>query len=387
VLPFVALLMLGAGPFEMAVLAAAAQAPGLVAGPLAGVWVDRLSRRPLLIAADLGRAALWLSVPAAAALGLLRIEHVYLVSFAGGLLALLFDVAYVAYLPAVVGRERLVDANAKLAASASVAEAGSFSVGGWIVQLAGAHTATVVDALTFLASALLLLGIREPGAPPARPAQRSSVRTETIEGLNAMLRHPLLRTLAVSALLLGLQHGVIGAVILLFCTRDLGLSPGVIGLVFAVGGVTSLLGAAVAGRVVRRLGLGPTLTAAAAVAVLGTACVGLAGGPPVVAVALLIASQLVNDPAMAVFQVNEVSIRQAVTPDALQGRVTGAVRFVAVGAAVAGALVAGVLSDAAGVRAALVLGVILGCALAVWLACSPLRAIRTLPAATDARGA
>ncbi|MFN8558432.1 MAG: MFS transporter [Dehalococcoidia bacterium] len=377
-LPFTALLILRASPLDMGLLGAATRAPGLVAAPLAGVWVDRLPRRPLMVAADLGRAALLLSVPAVATFGLLRLEQLYAVAFLSGALDAVAELAAVAYLPALVDREDLVEANGRLAAGAAVAEAGSFSVGGWVVQAVGALAATVIDAVTFLASAALLLSIRAPEPAPS-PETREPLWRDVTAGLRTVAQRPLLRVLAIGAVALALGRGAIGAVILLYGARDLGLSPGVLGLIFAVGGGASLVAALAAGAVARRLGPGPTLVLTALVATAGAACLPLAGGPTAVAVALLVLSQVVNDPAVAIYEVNEVSLRQALTPDRLLGRVNGAVRFAGLLALLAGSLLGGLVGQAAGPRAALTVGVGLGSLQVVALALSPVRSLRSRP--------
>ena len=194
-LQFTAVLALHATPFQMALLAASGLAPGLVVGLVAGAWVDRLRRRPILIATDLGRVALVGSVPTAYVLDVLTIEHLYVVSMLSGALTFLFNVAYCAYLPSLVRREELVEANSKLAASASAVEIGAFSLGGWLVQWFTAITATVIDALTFLVSGLLIAWIRTPEPLPTRVAGGRDLRREIAEGLRWMWADPLLRAM------------------------------------------------------------------------------------------------------------------------------------------------------------------------------------------------
>src|SRR5262245_20296796 len=194
-LRFTAILILGATPFQISALAAAQLLPALLLGLLAGVWVDRLRRRPLLIAADVGRGLLLLSVPLAYLLGLLRIEQLYLVAALAGALGILFDVAYGAYLPGVVGREQLIEGNSKHGASDSVAEIAAPPLGGALVQLLSAPLAIVFDALSFMASALSIWFIRAPEPAPAPAHARLGLRRELAEGLRLALRDPLLRPL------------------------------------------------------------------------------------------------------------------------------------------------------------------------------------------------
>jgi MFS family permease len=345
-LPFAAIFALGATPGQMALLSAARLAPGLLAGLFAGVWVDRLRRRPILIGADLGRAALLCSIPLAAWLDALRIEQLYLVALGEGTLTICFDVAYHAYLPSLVGREELVEANSKLSASASAAEVSAFSIGGWLVQLFSATTAALLDGLSFLASALFVSRIHAPEPPPAPAAQRESMAREIGEGLGVLLRHPVQRALTGALLARDLSYGIIGAVIVLYGTRTLGFQPGVLGMIFGVGGLSSLLGAVLAGRVTCRLGLGPAIIAGALIYPLTTALVPLAHGAGLTAAALLIASQVFGDIALTVGEIGRTSLRQAITPDRLLGRVNASSQFVGTGVMLFGSLAAGVLARA-----------------------------------------
>lgn len=380
-LPFTAIFALDARPIEMAFLAAAGVAPSLLFGLHAGVWVDRLRRRPLLIAADLGRATALGSIPFAWWIDALTMEHLYTVALVNGLLGMVFDVAYLSYVPALVERDQLVEANSKLAASASVAEFGSFSLGGFIVQVASAIWAAAADALSFLVSALCLSRIRRAEPHAVTPEAREPILHELSEGLSEVAHHPLQRALAVASLSRDLSYGVIGAVIILYGTRTLHLEPGVLGLVFGVGGATSLIGAMFAGRVTRRLGAGPATATAMLVAALGGLLIVAAGGSAWVAAAFLVASQFVIDPATTVSDVNETSLRQAITPARLLGRVNASVRVLGTAMLLAGSLAGGVLGETVGLRAAIAVGLaprVLG---ALWLFASPLRRVRELPEA------
>src|SRR5262249_23335746 len=168
-LPYTAILALGATPIQMGLLGAAGAAPLLLLGLLAGVWVDRLRRRPVMIAADLGRAVLLLSVPGAYLLGLLRIEQLYVVAALVGVLSVFFDVAYQAFLPSLVQREQIFEGNSKLGMSGSVAEIAGPPLGGTLVQLVGGPVTILLDALSFVFSARSLLRIRAPEPAPAAP--------------------------------------------------------------------------------------------------------------------------------------------------------------------------------------------------------------------------
>jgi MFS family permease len=387
-LPFTAVLVLNATPFQMALLSAADLVSGLLVGLLAGVWVDRLRRRPVLIAADLGRAVLLGTIPAAALLGVLHVEQLYVIAFLVGVLTMFFDVAYHSYLPSLVRREELVEGNSKLTASASVAEVGGFGLSGWLVQWFTAPIAVLIDAVSFLFSALFVGLIRTPERNAARlsfetptPAgERQNVWQEMAEGAVAVARDPVLRALAGSAMILALFGPMIGTLILLFTTRELGLRPGIQGMIFAVGGVTSLLGALATGRVTRRLGVGRAMVYGLLLSSLGTFCIPLAHGATVAAVLLLVINQLVTDPSHTVYEINQVSLRQAITPDRLLGRVNASIRFVGLAAMLLGTLLGGLLGQTIGLRPTLVIGSCGGLLAALWLALSPVRLLERAPA-------
>jgi MFS family permease len=386
-IPFTAILTLEATPLQMALLNSADLLAGLLVGLAAGVWVDRLRRRPVLIITDLARAALLLTVPLAAWLHLLRIEQLYAVAFAVGLLTFCFDTAYRSYLPSLVRPGELVPANSRLTASESAAEVGAFGLGGWLVQLLSAPLAVLIDAVSFLGSAALVAGIRAPEPPPVLAAKRESIRREIAEGLRAVAGSPLLRPLAVSEMLLQFSHGVVGTVILLYVTRELGFSPGVQGMIYAVGGASSLAGAVVAGRVARRWGIGPTLVMGLLIAAIGGLCTPLARGATAASAALLVTAQLVTDPAATIYQITETSLRQAITPDRLLGRVNASIRFAGLGVMLLGTLLAGSLGEVIGLRATLLIGAAGPLLAALLLALSPVRGLRAVPAETTRPGA
>ena len=203
---FTAILFLKATPFQMGVLNAMQILPAVLAGLFAGAWVDRVRRRPLLIGADLGRAFVLASVPLTALLGVLRIEQIYLVALLVGVLGILFDVAYQSYLPALVGKDDLVEGNSKLTASGAVAEFAGFSVGGWLVQALTAPMAVLIDAFSFVASAVAIGSIRAREAEVV-VEEHPNMRREIIEGLKTVWQHALLRASALTLLVQGLSGG------------------------------------------------------------------------------------------------------------------------------------------------------------------------------------
>ena len=378
-LQYTAVVLLHASPFQMGLLAGLNVAPGVLAGLFVGAWVDRVRRRPLLIAANAGRALALLSVPIAFALGALRIEQLYVVGFINGMLTTFFDVALGAYLLSLVGRGQLIEANSKLTAGESVVEATAFSIGGWMVQLVNSMALVITDAVSYLVSALALAGIRTAEQGHGRRTRRRRMLTEVREGLTTIGSMPMLRAVTVSAAIEGMMYGIVGAVVLLFGVRELGFQPGFLGAIFAVGGVSSIFGAVLAPRITRRFGAGPAMVLGFLVFGLAVLFLPMAGGPLAVAAVFLVAHQLFGNGAATVYGINEVSLRQAVTPSNLLGRVNATVRFVGVTAFFAGSVLGGALGEFIGLRLTLGLGAALGILGALWLAWSPVRAVTGLP--------
>jgi predicted MFS family arabinose efflux permease len=369
-LPLTAVLVLHAGPAQMGLLAGTGALAVVVTGLLVGVWVDRLRRRPLMIAADLARAAVLAWIPLAALLRLLSMPHLYLVAALAGMLTVLFDTACQSYVPVLVERSRVLEANSKLGLSTAVTEVAGPGLTGFLVQLITAPVAILFDAVSFLVSAVLLLLIRAKAEPCG--TERGPAGEEIREGLRAVLHHPLLRPLAARAATFSLFVGFQASLYILYAVRTLGLSPAVIGLIIAVGGAGNLLGALLAGRLARRFGLGPTLIAAALLTGLAAMLVPLARGTAATAVAFLVAAQC-GDVAYSVYDINELSLRQRITPDRLLGRVNSVMILLFRGVYPLGALIGGVLAGAIGIRTTMLIsaaGVLLS---PLWLIFSPVR--------------
>ena len=384
-LPLIAALTLGATPWQMGLLSAAGSVPTLLVGLFAGVWVDRVRRRPLLVAADLGRAALLLTIPVASVSGLLRIEILYVVALSAGVLTVLFDVTFLAFVPSLVERERLVEANSKLEATSSAAQVAGPGLGGVLVGALGAAFAVLIDALSFVASALFIAGVRVTEAAPA--GGRTGVAAEIGEGLRLVLTQRILRVLAGCSATTNLFGRMFLAVYVLFMTRDLGLGSVGVGLVFATGGFGALAGALVAGPVARRFGPGPTMIVAQLLFGLTGMAVPLAVLVPRIALPMIVGSEFGQWMAVTVYYVNAVSVRQAMIPDRLQGRVNATMRFIAGGALPIGALSGGALGGVIGLPLTLVVaefGMLLAC---LWLLLSPVRGLRVLPTLDSARRA
>jgi MFS family permease len=379
-LPFAAILVLGAGPVEIAILRSLELIAGIIVGLFAGAWVDRLRRRPIMIATDIGRAVLLGSIPLAALGGVLRIEQLYVVAFLAAILSTFFNVADRAYLPTLVDTERLVDANSALTASASVAEFSAFGISGFLIQIFTAPIAIAVDAVSFVISALLLATIRRPEPPPPPVAEREPVSREIREGLRIVAGSPILRAMAAASASAHVLWGMFSATYLLFASQVVGLSPAAIGVIVGMGGAGSLIGALLAGRTGRRLGVGWALIVGMVGFTIGNAFIPLApSGAVLVGAACLIAQQVIGDLSATVYEIVQVSVVQSTVEDRLLGRVTGTIRFFEDVFQLGGTVAGGLIAEAFGLRAATIVGLIGGVAAVAFLATPPIRRLRTIP--------
>jgi MFS family permease len=387
-LPFAAILLLGAGPLEIAAIRTCEILGGLVVGLVAGAWVDRLPRRPVMIAADLGQAVVLGSVPLAAIGSWLSMPQLVVVALAASVLSTFHNIADNAYLPTVVEREQLVAANAALSASGSVAEVSAFSLGGVLVQILTAPIAIAVDAISFVVSALVLGTIRADEAPPTPRAERTSIAAEIVDGLRPIARSPVLRAVVAAGSGAHLLWGAFGAIYLVYATDELGLGPALIGLIAAVGGISSLAGALLGPRINRRLGVGRTILLGLTGFTLGNALIPLApAGSVAIAVAFLVGQQLIGDFAATIDEITETTLIQTSVPNQLLGRVTGTYDVLTHLALLVGTIGAGIIGEWVGLREALVFGLFGGvvAVAVVWL--SPLRTLREMPAAPAGGGA
>ena len=376
-LPFAAIAVANAGPIQIAVLRALELIGVLVVGLVAGAWVDRLRRRPMMIVADLGRAVLLGSIPVAALAGVLGLGQLYAVAFLAAILSTFFDAADRAFLPTIVERDELIAANSALTASASAAEFSAFGIGGILVQLFTAPIAIAVDALSFVASAVLLGSIHrsEPPSPPVEA--REPVLREIREGIGLVLASPVLRALTGATAAAHLLWGVFGTSYILFATSVVGLGPAALGVIAGVGGASSLVGALVAGRATRRFGLGPSLIGGMVLFTIGNALIPLApSGALLIGAACLILQQFVADGGYTVFDIAQVSLRQSIVDDRLMGRVTSTVNVATGLVQLAGTIAGGLIAAAFGLRTGLLVGLIGGVVATGFLWFSPVRALR-----------
>ena len=374
-LPLTAALVLGADAQQMGLLVAAGWLPYLLFALFAGVWSDRLPRKPLLIATDLARAAVLATIPLAAVLGILHIEQVIVVAFLVGSMTVLFQAAYRPFIPVLVGREVLVEANSKLAMSESTARVVGPSLGGALVQILTAPIAIAFDALSFVISAVAVATVRVRESPPP-PSERKAMWTEIAEGLRMCLADRFIRTTMTVGALFNVAITMGDAVYIIYATRTLGLDGGLVGAVYTVGGIASLIGASTVQTLIRRTGIGPGMLGALAVIAAASALMLAASGPPLVAAAYLAARAALTSFSAMVYNVTSTSVVQAVTPDRLLGRVGGAGQVVSLGLIPIAAIAGGWLGEHVGLWNTLALSMVAQLLSFAIVALSPLRTIR-----------
>ena len=376
-LPLVAVLVLDASVFQVALLTTFDFLPFLLFGLPAGVWVDRLARRPILIATDVGRAAALSSIPVAYWLDALTLGQLYAVGFVVGVMTVFFELAYNSYLPSLVEREQLIDGNSKLEASRSGAFIAGPGLAGLLVALLAAPGAIAVDAVSFLVAGLLVLRIKTQERWVETAGARAGMRREIVEGLRYVASNRYLWPIASCTAILNLFFNAAFAVYFVFLARELDLEPALIGLVLTLGNLGWLAGALVAGRVAGRLGVGWTLAGSAFLFGPSTALVAVA--PESAPLPFLITAQAIGSFGGVLYNVTSMTLRQSVTPDRLQGRTVGAIRTLVWGVVPLGALLGGVLASVVGLRATFWIAAVGGAAAALPIVLSSARSLRRMP--------
>jgi MFS family permease len=355
-LPLVALLTLDANPFQVGLLYAAQTAAFAVFGLPAGVWVDRLPRKPVLITADVARAALLGSVPLAWATGHLTLFQLYVVALCSSTATVFFDVAYQSYLPTLVGQERLIDGNSKLEVVHSTAQIGGPGVGGWLINLVSAPAAIIADALSFVGSAVF---IRRISAPEPRRSeetsvqkpQRSSLASDMRDGLRFVFGNPTLRVIAIRSSLANLAFSAITSLQTVFLVQEVGISPGFFGTLVSAGAVGGLVGGFLVGPLSERIGSARLIWVAPLVCQPFALLIPLSGRG--VDLGYFVIGMFVLSIGVVLYNVSQLSFRQRITPDHMLGRMNATMRFVVWGTMPIGSLVGGFLGQTWGVRASL----------------------------------
>ncbi|WP_182875691.1 MFS transporter [Microbispora sp. H10670] len=384
VLPLVAVIALQAPPEQVGLLASAEQVPFLLVALLAGVMVDRRRRRrDILIVADLGRAVALGAVTAAYLTERLGMGTLYVAAFLIGTCSVFFEIAYQAYLPRLIRRDQLGRGNGLLETSRSAAQIAGPALGGSLVQLLTAPVATVGSVISFLLSAASISLIRRPETrtAPDGQGQGSSALGQILEGLQHVGRNASLRTMAITAAIYNFSSSACMTVYLVFLPRELHLSPGAIGLVFAALGPGFLLASVLSRLLPARMGYGPALVLLRVAACLVITAIAAVQGNGLIAVALLVAINLVYAASAQTANIIALTIRQAMTPDVIQGRVAATIRFAALGGAPFGAACGGLLAGALSLRTGLLISAIGMCLALVFLIPSPLARLgREIPA-------
>lgn len=378
-LPMMAVMGLAATPSQLGVLAALTHGPSILVGLACGDFVDHTARRPILIATDLARAAILITLPLAAWLGVLSMLQVYAAAALVGAASVLFDIADHAYLPGLVGRAMVTDANAKLSVTESVAEMGGPALAGILFQGLTAPFAVAVNAVTYVASAFFLARIRSP-EPPRDPGRtRRGWVDGVVTGWRVARAEPRVRPLLFMTATGGLFGGFFSALYIVYVLRGLGLNPFLLGVGIAAGGVGALAGSLLTQPIARRVGVGPAICAVGALSALGTMIVLLAPRDTVGATVALVVSQFLGDLFGVIPLILSASLRQVLLPQSVLGRVGATFRALNGAAVVTGALAGGVLGQAFGPRQTLfwaIAGLLIG---PVYGLLSPLARVREMP--------
>jgi MFS family permease len=385
-IPLTAALILKVEPFAFALLGTIEFVPFILFTLPAGAWVDRLRRRPILITGDLGRALALATIPAAYFIGALTIWQLYIVAFVTGTLTVFFDVANQSYLPSIVERDQLVEGNSKLQISQSSAQIAGPGIAGYLVGLVTAPFAILLDSLSFLVSAFFVFLIRRPEPPVVHHLDESgkpkaSIVAEVRDGLRFVLGHPSLRAISAGTASSNLFGSMAFAIYILYAVdaSGLGLSAEMIGIVFAIGNLGTLAGAVLANRIAKWFGLGVAIIGSLFIGSFFTLLVALAP-PGNAAVPFLIAGGIFGGIGQMVYNINQVSYRQAICPPRMQGRMNATVRFLVWGTMPIGSIIGGVLASNIGLHETIWIGAILGFIPAIFPLLSPVRKLRTMPA-------
>lgn len=384
-LPIAAAVTLHATALEMGVLGALRFAPALLLGIPVGVWVDRTRRKPLLVWSQWLSALALATIPAAALVHVLSLGQLFVVAFVAGVAAAIQGIALPSFVPTIAGRDRLVEANTRIQASLTVANLLGPGIAGAAVQLLTAPIAIAFDAVSFVVGAVTSAWTEVEEV--VQTTGRARHLTDAVEGQRWLWRQPLVRAITLTILINNGGSYITSAVVVLYFVTQVGITPAQLGLVFAVSGVSSLIGAQLAGPLVRRGWLGPVMAGGAGLVVLGqTGWVIAAHAPRSLTLPILLAFSALVGCALMVYNVNQNAIRQAVTPDRLLGRVQSGVLVLTAVAQVSGSLIGGAIGQSLGLPAALAAGAAVCVTSALPSILSSLRTLRQVPTLTSVTG-
>ena len=370
-LPTVAILILHATPLQVGALTALEFLAFPALGLIAGVYADRFRRIRIMAVCDLLRTLIYGSVPLAWALGSLSMEQLYVVALLAGVCTVFFDVSYQSYLPALVDRRDLVEGNSKLEVTRSIAQLAGPALAGFLIQAIGAALSVLVDAASYVVSVASLLAIRKPEPDPLAGGPRRSFWHELWEGIQVVFANSTLWKIAGCTSTSNLGSNITMAVFLIFAYRYLHLSPATVGFVFAAGAVGGLFGALSASAIARRVTLGPTLFITIVTGGLASLAVPLAQFG--FAVPILIATAAIGQFVSPIYNINQVSLRQSITPDRVQGRMNATMRTIVWGTIPVGALIGGILGSTVGVVPTILTGSAISALAGAWILAGPVR--------------
>jgi MFS family permease len=376
-IPLLAVLTIGAGAAEMGYLTAAALLPNLFLSLPAGAWVDRQAhKRKIMIGADLGRAALIVLVPVLAFAGVLELWHLCMLCFAVGTLTVFYEVADGSLFASVVRRPDYISANSLTNGARAMSFVVGPSIGGVLVQVLTAPFALVADALSYLGSALLLTRIApRENAGFGSPGGGVGIGS----GLAFVFRSAVLRQLLLGATVVNLFNYVFHALLILYVTTVLGVSPGMLGALIGIASIGGLVGAAVTGPLTRRFGIGPIVVLGYLAFPLPLVLIPLADGPQPVVIGMLLAAEFLSSLGVMILDIGAGSLQTAATPVPRLSLVKGAQRTVNYGVRPIGALLGGVLGELIGVHAALWIGAVGAVTGVLFIVFSPVPRMRALP--------
>lgn len=378
--PWIAAVLLTASAAEMGILSALETAPFLLFGLIVGVWVDRHVRRRAMVFSDIGRGLLLAAIPVAAILGVLNMFLLYVVGFLIGVLTVFFDVAYQAYLPSLVNRSQLVEGNSKLETSRSAAQFAGPSLAGVVIQIISAPLTVALDAVSYLGSAFFLKQIRKE-EPVSQQGGGASLLREAKEGLRVVFGENRLRSIAGCTATLNFFSSAIYAIYILFVVRELGLDSVSIGIIFSLGSLGFLSGALLSGRIARYVGVGRTIVGSAFLA--GLSAFPIFFATSALSFPLLILAQFLGGLSAVLYNVNQISFRQAIVPLEIQGRMNATIRFLVWGTLPLGSLLGGILGQIIGLRQAIGFSALGAMFAFLWVLLSPVRGIIRIPDSTD----
>ena len=382
-IPYIAAVVLGAPPLQVALLVTIEMLPFILFALPAGAWLDRVRRRPVLVAGDFGRAAALITIPIAYALGVLTIWQLYVVGFTTGLLTVLFDVADQSYLPALLDPDDLVEGNAKLQLPGAAAQIVGPGFAGELIGLIAAPFTVVVDVISFVLSGGLIAVVRKHEPKPVRrlaaDGTQTNLRQEMAEGLRFVLGNRYLRMIAGSTATSNFGSSMAFSIYAVYVFVELGLTPALVGLASGLGAFGLVVGAFTAAPLARRFGVGPVIVGS--IFVSGPALLLMVFLPrtPLVAGAMLLAGQLAMGFSAVVYNVNQVSFRQAITPLDMQGRSNATMRFIVWGTMPLGSVAGGILASFLPLRTTVLIGAVIASSAFLWVLVSPVRSLRVIP--------